>query len=57
MRAPPAAAPVPTRQQRDPHFVYPIPEKGFRALRVIYNETLDPVIVVTVFFDEEVTDL
>jgi hypothetical protein len=39
------------------HALRPIPEKGFRVLRVIYNETLDPVIVVTGFFDEEVTDL
>jgi len=39
------------------HALRPIPEKGFRVLRVIYNESLDPVTVVTVFFDDEVTDV
>lgn len=39
------------------HALRPIPEKGFRVLRVIYNETHDPVTVVTVFFDDEVTDI
>ncbi len=39
------------------HALRPIPEKGFRILRVIYNETLEPVTVVTVFFDDEVTDI
>ena len=34
-----------------------IPEKGFRVLRVIYNETVDPVTVVTVYFDDEASDL
>nr|VFK21490.1 MAG: Protein of unknown function (DUF2283) [Candidatus Kentron sp. LPFa]VFK34970.1 MAG: Protein of unknown function (DUF2283) [Candidatus Kentron sp. LPFa] len=33
------------------------PEKSFRVLRVIYNETIDPVSVVTAYFDDEVTDL
>lgn len=35
------------------HALRPIPEKGFRMLRVIYNETTDPVIVVTAYFDNE----
>ena len=39
------------------HALRPIPEKGFRVLRVIYNETLDPMTVVTVFFDDEVADI
>ncbi len=39
------------------HALRPIPEKGFRVLRVIYNESLDPATVVTVFFDDEVTDI
>ena len=53
----------PTRievDQEDPallHVLRPIPERGFRVLRVIYNETLDPLMVVTAYFDEEVKDL
>lgn len=39
------------------HALRAVPEKGFRVLRVIYNETLDPVTVVTVYFDDEVSDL
>ena len=39
------------------HALRPIPEKGFRVLRVIYNENLDPVTVVTVFFDDEVSNV
>lgn len=39
------------------HALRPIPEKGFRVLRVIYNETTDPVTVVTAYFDNEVKDL
>jgi hypothetical protein len=39
------------------HALRAIPEKGFRILRVIYNETTDPVAVVTAFFDDEATDL
>jgi len=35
------------------HALRPIPEKGFRILRVIYNETRTPVIVVTAYFDKE----
>jgi len=39
------------------HALLEIPEKGFRVLRVIYNETVDPVTIVTVYFDDEVTTL
>lgn len=39
------------------HALLAIPEKGFRVLRVIYNETKEPVMVVTAFFDEQVKDL
>lgn len=39
------------------HVLRAIPEKGFRVLRVIYNETVDPVVVVTAFFDDEAADL
>jgi hypothetical protein len=39
------------------HALLAIPEKGFRILRVIYNETVAPIAVVTVYFDDEVTDL
>lgn len=39
------------------HALRAIPEKGFRVLRVIYNETVDPVSIITVYFDEEATDL
>lgn len=39
------------------HALRAIPEKGFRVLRVIYNETLDPVTIVTAYFDDEVSDL
>jgi hypothetical protein len=38
------------------HALRPIPERGFRVLRVIYNETRDPVVVVTAYFDDEVND-
>jgi len=33
------------------HALKEIPEKGFRVLRVIYNETTQPVVVVTAFFE------
>lgn len=36
------------------HALRPIPERGFRILRVIYNETRSPVVVVTAYFDSEV---
>lgn len=39
------------------HALRPIPEKGFRVLRVIYNETTDLATVVTAYFDNEVNDL
>jgi hypothetical protein len=39
------------------HVLRPIPERGFRVLRVIYNESVDPVAVVTAYFDDEVKDL
>jgi hypothetical protein len=37
--------------------LYPVPERALRILRVIYNETVDPVSIVTAYFDDEVTDL
>ena len=39
------------------HALLAIPEKGFRVLRVIYNENIDPVAVVTAYFDDEASDL
>ena len=39
------------------HALRPIPERGFRVLRIVYNETVEPVRVVTAYFDDEVTDL
>lgn len=39
------------------HALRAIPEKGFQVLRVIYNETVDPMTVVTVYFDDEASDL
>lgn len=38
------------------HALLAIPEKGFRVLRVIYNETVEPVRIVTVYFDDEVSE-
>lgn len=38
------------------HALRPIPERGFRVLRVIYNETRHPPVVVTAYFDSEVND-
>jgi hypothetical protein len=35
------------------HVLWPVPEKEFRILRVIYNETVHPVAVVTAFFDSK----
>jgi hypothetical protein len=35
------------------HVLYCVPECGFRVLRVIYNETVQPVAVVTAYFDNE----
>jgi len=43
----------PARIENDPddsglaHALWPVPERGFRVLRVIYNEINDPVAVVT----------
>ena len=33
------------------HVLKAIPEKGFKRLRVIYNETTEPVTIVTAYFD------
>ena len=38
------------------HALRSIPDRGFQILRVIYNETRDPVVVVTAYFDDEVND-
>jgi hypothetical protein len=32
----------------------PIPDKSFQVLRVIYNETIQPIAVVTAYFENEV---
>jgi hypothetical protein len=39
------------------HVLYPVPERSFRVLLVIYNESVDPVAIVTAYFDDEVNDL
>ena len=39
------------------HALRPIAEHGFRVLRVIYNETVNPVAIVTAYFDDEMKDL
>ncbi|CAA9889654.1 conserved hypothetical protein [Candidatus Methylobacter favarea] len=39
------------------HVLRLIAERGFRVLRIIYNETNDPVTIVTAYFDDEVKDL
>lgn len=53
--------PARTENDRDDpelaHALLPIPERGFRVLRVVYNETVAPVRIVTAYFDDEVTDL
>jgi hypothetical protein len=53
--------PARTENDRDDpalaHALRPIPERGFRILRVVYNEAVNPVRVVTAYFDDEVTDL
>ncbi|PKO25965.1 MAG: DUF4258 domain-containing protein [Betaproteobacteria bacterium HGW-Betaproteobacteria-8] len=33
------------------HALKAIPDRGFKVLKVVYNETTDPVTVVTVFFE------
>jgi len=35
------------------HALWPVPEKGFRIRRVVYNKTVHPVAVVTAFFDSK----
>ena len=35
----------------------PFPNVGFRVLRVIYNESNDPVTVVTAYFDDKVKNV
>lgn len=53
----------PARIEDDPddadlaHVLCLVPERAFRVLRVIYNETVDPVAIVTAYFDDEVKDL
>jgi hypothetical protein len=39
------------------HVLRPIAERGFRVLREIYNETANPVFIVTAYFDDEVNNL
>jgi hypothetical protein len=56
-----AALTYPARTENDfedptlAHALVEISESGFRVLRVIYNETADPVTIVTAYFDDEVT--
>jgi hypothetical protein len=58
-----AALDRPQRTENDPddptlaHALAVVADQGFRVLRVIYNETMDPVAVVTAFFDDRVKDL
>lgn len=58
-----AAVAHPARTENDEddptlvHALLAVPERGFRVLRVIYNETADPVVVVTAYFDDGATDL
>ncbi len=39
------------------HALVAISERGFRVLRVVYNEKIAPVVVVTAYFDEMVKDI
>ena len=39
------------------HALLAIPERGFRVLRVIYNESNDPVTVVSAYFDDKVKNV
>ena len=39
------------------HALLSIPERGFRVLRVIYNESNNPVTVVTVYSDDMVKNV
>jgi len=36
------------------HIYYPVPEKGYKVLHVIYNEETIPFTIVTAFFENEV---
>lgn len=33
------------------HALKAIPERGFKILRVVYNETTEPVIIITAYFE------
>ena len=52
-----AALTFPDQTENDPedgtlaHALKDIPEKGFKRLRVIYNESIEPVTIVTAYFD------
>ena len=49
-----AALESPVTTEEDVHdALWPVPEKDFRILRVIYNETVEPIAVVTAFFDSK----
>jgi hypothetical protein len=37
--------------ERLAHALRPIPEAGHRVLRVVYNATVSPIVIVTAFFD------
>jgi hypothetical protein len=39
------------------HALRPVAERGFRVLRVVFNETVKPVAIVTAYFDDTVKDL
>lgn len=36
------------------HVLCAVPEKGFQVLRIIYNETVEPITIVTAYFENEV---
>ncbi len=36
------------------HVYWPVPEKGYKVLKVIYNKSVDPIAIVTAFFENEV---
>ena len=51
---------VTENDENDPthaHALLAIPERGFRVLRMIYNESNDPVTVVTAYFDDKVKNV
>ena len=51
---------VTENDENDPtlaHALLSIPERGFRVLRVIYNESNDPVTVVSAYFDDKVKNV